>query len=92
MDRYRKSSPASFWEDFTDENGKRMSFTAISQALRNEREADVAALAEQARSMYSKERFAQLFSYSKGGERRVKTKDAEIAKTYQKLLDEGITQ
>jgi hypothetical protein len=91
MDEYQGSSPTDFWNKFTDEKGKRMSFTAISQVLRDDREAAAIALAEKARKAFSRERFDELFSYTKGGRKYIKTKDVDIAKTYEKLLAKGIT-
>ena len=92
MERYQKGPTTEFWNEFSDDDGKRMSFTEISIALRNQRDTHAVQLAKEARQRYSKERFAVLFSYKKSGQTRVKTKDAEIAKTYEKLLAEGITQ
>jgi hypothetical protein len=92
MDYYEQRSATEFWAKFTDENGERMSFTAISQVLRNEREEKEKELANEARQVYSHERFQELFSYRKSGRKFVKTKDAEIAKTYERLCQQGITE
>lgn len=92
MDVYEKTTKVEFWHKFTDEEGKRMSFTTISQVLRDKREVGAKAMAGQARNAYSKDRFNELFSYTKSGKKRVKTKDGDIAKTYQQLLAKGITE
>ncbi len=92
MDVYQKMTPAEFWHRFTDEEGRRMTFTAISQVLRDEREADAVTMARRARCAYREDRFNKLFSYTKSGQKRIKTKDVDIAKTYRMLLEKGITE
>ena len=86
MECYQKSSITAFWNKFSDDDGNRMSFTAISQALWDEREAEATMLADKACKAYSKERFEALFSYTKSGKKRLMTKDSSIAKTYKNYL------
>ena len=92
MQAYQSMSEVEFWSRFTDSNGNRMSITTIDQVLRDDRETTTAALAQEARNRYSLQRFNELFSYIKSGKKRVKSKDAEIAKTYQQLQRDRILE
>lgn len=86
MDRYVRSTPANFWDEFT-EDGKCMSFTAISDRLRNLREEEDEKDANKAKEEYSEESFAQSFGYRKGGKTYTMQKNKDIAKRYRELRD-----
>ncbi|KAJ7585013.1 hypothetical protein C8J56DRAFT_140700 [Mycena floridula] len=83
MESYTSMSSQSFWARFSVD-GKRMSFTAISTALRDEREEECQRIAACARLEYG-DQFAEMFKYRKGSQTLVMTKDSAVAKRYQEL-------
>ena len=92
MEYYQQRTSTEFWNEFSND-GKRMSFTEISAALRAQRDIHATQLASEARKRFGNgARFAELFGYKKTGQTRVQTKDAAIAKRYEKLLAKGITR
>lgn len=84
VERWRQSSPEDFWAEFSSDNGKYMTFTAISQHLRQSRLADDAKLAEAVKDRYG-ELFPDHFSYRRGGEVRVMVDATAIANRYRGL-------
>jgi hypothetical protein len=82
--RWRQGSEADFWKVFSDDNGNRMTYTAIVKALKSDRvksDEDTAAIAKRE---YGSE-FGEVFVYRKNGAVHVKTKPSDIAKQYRKL-------
>ncbi|KAJ7593476.1 hypothetical protein C8J56DRAFT_1128865, partial [Mycena floridula] len=83
MELYTSMSSQSFWARFSVD-GKRMSFTAISTALRDEHKEECQRIAACARLEY-RDQFAEMFKYRKGSQTLVMTKDSAVAKRYQEL-------
>ena len=79
--RWRQGSEADFWKDFTDNEGNRMTYTAIVKKLTANRLRSDAEVAKQAKEEFGN-RFNEVFIYRKNGVKHVKTKAADIAKQY----------
>jgi len=79
--RWRQGSEADFWKDFTDNDGNRMTYTAIVKKLTANRLRSDAEMAKQAKEEFGS-RFDEIFVYRKNGVNHVKTKAADIAKQY----------
>lgn len=82
--RWNRGTADEFWADFTDSSGKRMEYTAIKNALIEERKRDDETTAAKARTEYGS-LFEEKFSYRKSGQQHVLTKAADIAKRYRVL-------
>jgi hypothetical protein len=83
VERWRQSSPADFWAEFSSE-GKHLSFTAITERLRLSRKAEDERICELAKIEYGT-LFAETFSYRKGGVTKVMTDPAIVAKHWRSL-------
>ena len=81
---WRKGTPEQFWAAFSVPDGKELTYTLILERLAKERTAGYQQLSEDARKEYG-DRFDEVFSYIKGGQRWVKSKACDIAKQYLKL-------
>ena len=80
---WRTLSEEGFWAKFTVD-GHVMSYTAISNQLKEERMAADHQLAEEARVKYGKD-FDLMFEYRRGGTHLVRDKESAIAKRYRSL-------
>jgi hypothetical protein len=86
VERWRQGTPDEFWADFSSEDGKHLSFTAIVERLRLSRKAEDERVSEIAKAEYAGS-FAEHFSYRKGAATRVMSDPAIIAKHYRSLQD-----
>lgn len=77
--------PESFWTRFS-EDGKFLSFTAISKVLRECRKVEDAALEQKARTEYNGN-FGKHFLYQRAGIRRLMTRPSQVANRYRALRD-----
>ena len=77
-----------FWCEFADSDGKRMSYTAITKKLVDLRIIEDEKLAAKAKAEYGC-KFADVFSYKKGGKTYTKTKASGIAQQYRRIA--GLT-
>jgi hypothetical protein len=84
VERWRASTPDQFWSEFSYDDGRHMPFTAITAALRQQRQATDEAVAARARAEYG-ESFPAHFTYRRGNEVFVMTKPSAIAKHYRSL-------
>ncbi|KDR69977.1 hypothetical protein GALMADRAFT_271748 [Galerina marginata CBS 339.88] len=79
--RWRQSSENEFWDEFSDDSGQRLSYTAIVQRLAEQRKVRDKKLADCAREEYG-ERFELEFTFRKSGKPRVMETDQKIAEKY----------
>lgn len=86
VERWRQGTPSEFWAEFSDEDGKHLSFTSIIDRLRLSRKAEDERICEIAKAEYGAS-FAEMFSYRKGSVKKVMRDPAVIAKHYRLLQD-----
>ncbi len=86
--RWRQSSEEDFWHEFANSNGKRMTYTAITKKLADLRIIEDEKLAAKVKVEYGC-KFADVFSYKKGGKTYTKTKASGVAHQYQRIA--GLT-
>jgi hypothetical protein len=84
VERWRKGTPEEFWQEFSHDNGSKMTFTAISQHLRQQRILEDKATAEQVKAEYGL-RFSEHFNYHYKNRVMEMTDAASIAKRYRAL-------
>lgn len=84
VERWRKGTPAEFWAEFSDADGKPFSFTAITRSLREQRMAQDKEVSKQAKYEYG-DQFATLFTYRRGGKIYIMSDDASIANKYRDM-------
>jgi hypothetical protein len=85
MERYRLSTPADFWSEFSDHTGKRLPFSQISKLLRMQRKQEDEQLVAQAQFELG-EQFLSTFSYRLGGQRGIPMQRPHaIAKVYRSM-------
>ncbi|KAH9026656.1 hypothetical protein EDB84DRAFT_1563675 [Lactarius hengduanensis] len=80
---WQELTEAGFWQKFTA-GGQSMSYTAICEALKEERMAADRRVAEQARDQYG-DGFGTVFEYRRGSEHVVRNKSSAIARHYRSL-------
>ncbi|KAH8981836.1 hypothetical protein EDB86DRAFT_2834703 [Lactarius hatsudake] len=80
---WQELTETGFWQKFTAD-GQPMSYTAICEALKEERMAADHCLAEQAKDKYS-DGFGAAFGYRRGSEHIVRNKSSAIARHYRSL-------
>jgi hypothetical protein len=86
VERWRQGTPSEFWAEFSTEDGKHLTFTAIINRLRLSRKTEDERICEIAKAEYGVS-FAENFSYRKGGVKKVMTDPTIIAKHYRQLQD-----
>ena len=79
-----KGTPEEFWVAFSDENGIQLKYTAILDHLAKECTTRNEELARKAQAEYG-DRFTEFFSYTKAGQRHVKVRACDIAKTHHEI-------
>jgi hypothetical protein len=82
--RWRLSTEANFWKEFSDDNGNRMTYTGVVKTLKANRVKQDEEIAACAKKEYGTQ-FSEIFVYRKNGALHVKTKPSEIAKQYRSL-------
>jgi hypothetical protein len=70
VERWRQGTPHDFWAEFSDEDGKHLSFMSIIDRLRLSRKAEDERICEIAKAKYGTS-FAEIFSYRKGSVKRL---------------------
>ncbi|KAH9020930.1 hypothetical protein EDB85DRAFT_2001884 [Lactarius pseudohatsudake] len=80
---WQELTETGFWQKFTAD-GQPMSYTAICEALKEERMAADRCLAEQAKDKYG-DGFGAAFEYRRGSEHIVRNKSSAIARHYRSL-------
>ncbi|KAH8997084.1 hypothetical protein EDB86DRAFT_2828856 [Lactarius hatsudake] len=80
---WQELTETGFWQKFTAD-GQPMSYTAICEALKEERMAADCCLAEQAKDKYG-DGFGAAFGYRRGSEHIVRNKSSAIARHYRSL-------
>ncbi|KAH9164833.1 hypothetical protein EDB89DRAFT_2067853 [Lactarius sanguifluus] len=80
---WQELTETGFWQKFTAD-GQPMSYTAICEALKEERMAADRCLAEQAKDKYG-DGFGAAFEYRRGSQHIVRNKSSAIAKHYRSL-------
>ncbi|KAI9456701.1 hypothetical protein BJY52DRAFT_1120951 [Lactarius psammicola] len=81
---WQELTETGFWQKFTASNGQPMSYTAICEALKEERMAADERLAKQAKDKYG-DNFSATFEYRRGSEHIVRNKSSAIARHYRSL-------
>lgn len=85
MERYRASTPAKFWSEFSDDTGNRLPFSKIATLLRAERKLADEQVVAQAQSELG-EQFSSTFSYRLGGQHGIPMQRPHaIAKVYRAM-------
>lgn len=84
VEHWRKGTPAEFWAEFSNADGKPFSFTAISRSLREQRMAEDKELSQHAQAEYGN-LFATFFQYRRGGKTYVMSDDTSIANKYREM-------
>jgi hypothetical protein len=84
VERWRKGTPEEFWQEFSHDNGRRMTFTAISRHLRQQRISEDNATAERAKAEYGPS-FFEHFNYTHKNQAMEMTDATSIAKRYRTL-------
>ncbi|THH12190.1 hypothetical protein EW146_g7794 [Bondarzewia mesenterica] len=85
VQRYRTTTVAKFWAEFSLKNGKHMTFTAITIRLRELRKAEDEEVSKRARDEYSAD-FNSTFVYGKDSKRILMTDHSAIAKHYHHIM------
>lgn len=80
---WQQLTEAGFWHKFSNDQGH-MSFTAICDVLKEERQAADSQLADRARLEYGG-KFNETFSYRRGSKRYVTSSNAGVARRYRTL-------
>jgi hypothetical protein len=81
VERFWEHGPEDFWMEFCHPNGDRMTFTAITQLLQQQRVTKDYEDAEQAKRDYGTS-FSKCFTYRQGGRILVMSDPTSIAKRY----------
>jgi hypothetical protein len=84
VERFRRGTPEAFWQEFVDDKGRYLSFTAIAAHLTAECLEESRTLAKRARTEYGDE-FDSMFSYRKGSAYIVMKDPTKIANRYRQL-------